>query len=170
MKYNKQLLSSNIEADKAALFWENNMELFKDSPELLDDVFASPISSAQYYFNQFNMDLFRRRHAERSRQKLIERIAHNLESDFIPLHMRIAVADCCKAHDGGWSSVDSLAHREDGIYLDYIHPKFVSALLRLGDLLDMDTTRFNPYFISYHSRISPADIGHLPGRKVRVTR
>lgn len=53
------------------------------------------------------------------------------------------LADICCLHDKDISSVMDLPKEENGLFCDYFHPRFVAALLCLGDLLDMDTDRFD---------------------------
>ncbi len=40
-----------------------------------------------------------------------------------------------------------LQHTTNGIVNDYCHPRFIALMLCLGDLLDLDTDRFNEYFL-----------------------
>ena len=43
-------------------------------------------------------------------------------------------------------NIDMLYYEENGLFhQDYVHPRFIAGMLCLGDLLDMDTNRFNKY-------------------------
>jgi Histidine kinase-, DNA gyrase B-, and HSP90-like ATPase len=52
------------------------------------------------------------------------------------------IGTICKAHGEGRDYVMSLPHRESGIGSEVCHPRFVASMLRLGDLLDLDSGRF----------------------------
>ena len=47
-------------------------------------------------------------------------------------------------YTGGFDHIMKLPAEDDGYVGDYAHPRFVSVLLQLGDLLDMDNDRFHP--------------------------
>lgn len=41
--------------------------------------------------------------------------------------------------------MNQLYQEANGYKGDYIHPRFIAYMIRLGDLLDFDNNRFNPY-------------------------
>ena len=43
-----------------------------------------------------------------------------------------------------FDSIFQLAQEDDGYVFDYMHPRFISLLLQLGDILDIDNDRFHP--------------------------
>lgn len=56
------------------------------------------------------------------------------------------IIDICQAHGMAFESVLEMSVRADGIVGDEFHPRFVAAMLRLGDLLDLDNGRFPRWF------------------------
>jgi len=128
---------------------------------LADRIFGAEFSLSQYYFSEIVVNWFRRRHAQFSHDKLMSSLNANVEKDNIPSHMRIAVAQINLCHGKNWSDILKMKRRQNGFRRDYIHPRFVAALLRLGDLLDLDSTRFNPYQLEYLSSISRDSAAHL---------
>lgn len=62
------------------------------------------------------------------------------------------IIDICQAHGKDFSSVLDMQPRADGIVGDNFHPRFIAAMLRLGDLLDLDNGRFPRWFVDEISR------------------
>ncbi len=58
------------------------------------------------------------------------------------------IIDICEAHGKDFSAVMKMGVRTDGITGDDFHPRFVAAMLRLGDLLDLDNGRFPRWFVT----------------------
>lgn len=58
------------------------------------------------------------------------------------------IVEICMCHGKSIDDVLKLSMRADGMAGDDYHPRFVAAMLRLGDLLDMDNGRFPPWFVS----------------------
>ena len=48
-------------------------------------------------------------------------------------------------HTANENEILKLDYETNGFSTDYAHPRFVAVLLRLGDLLDIDNGRFNPF-------------------------
>lgn len=65
------------------------------------------------------------------------------------------IVDICQAHGQSFDAVMEMNTRADGIVGDEFHPRFVAAMLRLGDLLDLDNGRFPRWF--------ETEIGRDPG-------
>lgn len=57
------------------------------------------------------------------------------------------VVEICKSHGQPIQTILSFSQRAGGIVGDEFHPRFVAAMLRLGDLLDLDNGRFPYWFI-----------------------
>lgn len=51
----------------------------------------------------------------------------------------------CALHMKDFNDVMKLHKMSNGFKTDYVHPRFIACLLRLGDLLDLDNGRFNPF-------------------------
>lgn len=58
------------------------------------------------------------------------------------------IVEICMCHGKSMEDVMKLSLRADGMAGDDYHPRFVAAMLRLGDLLDMDNGRFPTWFVS----------------------
>ncbi len=55
------------------------------------------------------------------------------------------ISDISVIHTKQFEDILSLHKESNGFKNDYMHPRFVAALLRLGDVLDLDNGRFNSY-------------------------
>jgi len=146
----------------ASDYWRKNKEKLYNSERFVNEVFGDEFSLASYYLNTVIREHFRDKHAQRSRDRLIEARQNNVERDSIPGHMREAVAQIVYRHCGSPDNILELEHRENGFSSgDVIHPRFIAALLRLGDLMDMETTRFNPYIIDGLAYITKDNIAYM---------
>ena len=137
--------------------WKNNLEQYTRSeqedlaavaerllrfPELKEDVKALDIYSDVSYIVE---EIFRIQHAKRSAEEIL--VNDQLEKMF-GIRIRNILAEVCRLHGCNVSDIMELPYEENGIFDDYIHPRFDAALLALGDLLDMDTERFDKNFLN----------------------
>lgn len=69
-------------------------------------------------------------------------LGHNglIKKRFITLLAEISIM-----HTKGFDEIFRLHKESNGIKNDYIHPRLIACLLRLGDVLDLDNSRFNRY-------------------------
>lgn len=85
-------------------------------------------------------DMYRSEHAKRSADAI-------MNDDFLEniLHNRCQriLAEICEAHQKSIVDIIKLPWKENGLFGDYFHPRFIGAMLCLGDLLDLDTDRFD---------------------------
>ncbi len=63
------------------------------------------------------------------------------------IHGSEGIVEICMCHGQPISKLFHLSTRSDGIVGDEYHPRFVAAMLRFGDLLDLDNGRFPIWFI-----------------------
>lgn len=154
---------SHDKVRQAAEYWIENRNALYTVDSFRDKVLSDEFSIASYYLNEVVKEFFRGKHAERSRDMLLNRRYNSVERDMIPGHMREAVAQIVYRHCGSPAGIENdLERRQNGFSTgDFIHPRFVAALLRLGDLLDMETTRFNPYFIDGLAYVSSDNKAYL---------
>lgn len=89
--------------------------------------------------------------------KGVERI----ESDFNALFVgRIkgrfikSIINICKMHGKDVNDISTLSIYSTGMFADLFHPRFIAAMIRLGDLLDLDNNRFNKEFFESISKNS----------------
>lgn len=54
-----------------------------------------------------------------------------------------------------------LKYTTKGFGCDILHPQFAAAMLRIGDLLDIDNNRFNPYAMEHFGRLPFVSLLHL---------
>lgn len=83
---------------------------------------------------------FRPLHADGYGKTLNEHAYHGVSK-----RLQVLVAQINKTHMGDWNEVMSLPHVTDGFATEHAHPRFAAAMLRLADLLDVDSGRVNPY-------------------------
>ena len=96
-------------------------------------------------------ELFRNKHAELSAEYLksntdFKKLAENYHADQLPNRFIDMLANVAFLHGQGFDDVMShLYFKADGFKGDYIHPRFIACMVRLGDWLDFDSNRFNLY-------------------------
>lgn len=62
------------------------------------------------------------------------------------------IVSICQAHGQDIHVLESLEPEADGFDGDVCHPRFIAAMLRLGDLLDVDNGRFPKWFFEAEAR------------------
>lgn len=62
------------------------------------------------------------------------------------------IVEICMCHGQSMEAVFKLSDRADGMAGDEFHPRFIAAMLRLGDLLDLDNGRFPLWFVREAAR------------------
>jgi hypothetical protein len=92
-------------------------------------------------------------HPERSRDyllkdSLVKELANNFHMDDLPKRYLSLIADVAYLHGADFDEVLHLPFEENGVSGDKAHPRFVACMIRLGDLLDMDSDRFNLYSLA----------------------
>lgn len=97
-------------------------------------------------------DYFRRIHHERSRNVLIGRDAGfremlgNFYSDMVPRRFFEILGKVAFSHGSPFDYIlRELEYEDNGYRSDKIHPRFISCLLKIGDLLDVDDLRFDGF-------------------------
>lgn len=93
-------------------------------------------------------------HASKSKDKVYEWVKESDESQSgfamtgIPLRIFLQLAECAEMHNAGSSFKDiasTLLECDNGYAYDQYHPRFIAVMLMLGDILDVDNDRFNPF-------------------------
>lgn len=96
-------------------------------------------------------EIFRARHAKQSANylrsnEMFKQLANNFHSELLPCRFMDLLADIAFLHGEEFGTVMSkLYYEANGYKGDYIHPRFIACMIRLGDLLDCDNGRFNLY-------------------------
>lgn len=57
-----------------------------------------------------------------------------------------AIINICEIHGKDVESISTLSRNSNGMFSDIFHPRFIAAMIRLGDLLDLDNNRFSKEF------------------------
>jgi hypothetical protein len=120
----------------------------------------------QKYVRLITTEYIRKHHSARSKAKMKEineRFGESALIGFIPERLYQIVAEASYLHNENFEEIfNRLSYSEIGFDTERLHPQFVAAMLRLGDLLDMDNNRFDqralehfgvlPYLSSLHYR------------------
>lgn len=92
-------------------------------------------------------------HARKSADKFEKWVkeADQTQSGFamtgIPLRIFLQLAGCAKMHGEAKfeTLLEELLESDNGYASDVYHPRFIAVMLMLGDILDVDNNRFNPF-------------------------
>lgn len=57
-----------------------------------------------------------------------------------------AIISICEIHGKDVEAISTLSRNSNGMFADIFHPRFIAAMIRLGDLLDLDNNRFSKEF------------------------
>ena len=102
-------------------------------------------------------DFIRSQHAERSAEKISQSSSLHLPGSPIPERIIRILEKICQAHTQTHAEVMQLPFSESsGCGTEDCHPLYVACLLRLGDLLDIDSNRVSEVLLSTLNHI-PAD-------------
>lgn len=102
-------------------------------------------------------DFIRSQHAERSAEKISQSSSLHLPGSPIPERIIRILEKICQAHTQTHAEVMRLPFSESsGCGTEDCHPLYIACLLRLGDLLDIDSNRVSDVLLSTLSHI-PAD-------------
>ena len=130
--------------------------------QFLAQVEKDEYSRAKSIYSTVATHYFRFKHAERTRDILMSEAQASTQNGLLPVRLRKTVAQIDYCHGTPWNEIlKSLPPRDDGLHTDYIHPQFIAALLRLGDLLDMDSNRFNQFQIELVGKLSNDNTVHF---------
>ncbi len=103
-------------------------------------------------------DFFRVNHADRSKDFL--QADPSVAQMFSEIKRLItAIAEICRLHGEKFQEVMKCNDIENGVngIEDYCHPRFVACMLRLGDLLDFDSSRVSRFSLDHLSSSIPSD-------------
>ncbi|MCI8946884.1 MAG: hypothetical protein HFI91_07460 [Lachnospiraceae bacterium] len=111
---------------------------------------------AYYGLGQLMAEYQREMHASKVRERLQkqtldpDKLGNSFSVSGIPLRIFLKIADCAAIHaTSGIKAVLELPKEDGGYASDTIHPRFVAVMLQLGDALDMDNDRFNPFCFQF---------------------
>lgn len=108
-------------------------------------------------------EYFRRVHADRSKAIINDpssELALSSPRGVIPNRIFKILGDICASHTKDFAKVLELPFCEVGIDMEDAHPRFISCLLRIGDLLDLDNNRFSEVMLRTLSKIPIDTLNH----------
>lgn len=126
-----------------------------------------------YYLKTLARAYTRENHHTRTKEKIYQNIDSYTFDGALSLTLVDLVALISESHNKNNSSVMDLPHEVKGAGRDYAHPRFIAMLLRIGDLLDMDSNRFSPFIHKYYGEMPFESlvhkIKHLSTRNIFVS-
>lgn len=141
-----------------------------DNISEFDDEFDDMLSKdywfimCEKYIMRLYTEYIRKKHPERS-EKFLLLYKEGQEQD-IPDRMYIVAASVIALHGKNFDDIFKDVHvKERGFFPELMHPQFAAAMLRLGDLLDMDSNRFNLGLINHMGLIPMESNLHLKKHK-----
>lgn len=101
------------------------------------------------YITHIIADYFRAKHSNLTKEYLTNLsskwnidISHN---GLIHERLINLIGDISFLHTQNFKEIMELSYKSNGYKSDYIHPRFIAEMLRVGDLLDLDNGRFGNY-------------------------
>ena len=154
------LLGLFTDVDKKGNATDNKKENQKEIESFeieIDEIFEKktwPIVIERYIMMLYT-DYIRKKHPEKS-QKFMQNYGKKADYD-VPARMYGIAGEVNLMHGKDFQDIFASLHKtEEGFEDNHMHPQFAAAMLRLGDLLDMDSNRFNIRMIK-HMGIIPSD-------------
>ncbi|MFA8298948.1 MAG: hypothetical protein ACEPOV_02175 [Hyphomicrobiales bacterium] len=148
LNYNKKLLGEKVD------------DSFK-----IEELWSLDIKNAMILITA---DYFRRGHAQRSKEyitassdHIFQKLMNQFNLNFLPDRFSKMIAEIVAAHGYDYDKLlSNLQYKQSGYDNDLCHPRFIAAMLRLGDLLDADDKRFNPFQIATLNTIPDTSVAH----------
>ncbi|MCM1236245.1 MAG: hypothetical protein NC489_39700, partial [Ruminococcus flavefaciens] len=113
----------------------------------------------QYYIKILVAEYVRSQHAARA-EKLFLKMDKETE-EIIPVRLYQTVVMVSQMHGKNFQDIlNQLKYCENGFGSGVLHPQFAAAMLRIGDLLDIDNNRFDPYAVKRFGRLPLASMLH----------
>lgn len=159
----------NLEMFQAASLYQLVDDLLNDrkSVDLLDETVTIPQENWPVELctklRLLVTDYIRRHHAERSRY-FFKRILQEDSRFFdgvVDRRLYTLVADLSSQHTKSFDTLLQFPYEEIAFGDEHIHPRFIAALLRIGDVLDMDNNRFNVRVLEHHGMLPELSRLHL---------
>lgn len=141
-----------------------------------DDVMSWPVQ-VRHAVTLLIADYYRREHSEDSKSyiKNMESVFH-IDLGFnglIQQRLILLLADIVCLHTKSNEMVLDLDYRTNGFNADYVHPRFLAQMLRMGDLLDADNNRFNAINETVFGKIPESSKNHwekhMSARHILIT-
>lgn len=115
---------------------ENQRQCINDRRSRLESVYFSIIIVIQMYIRPQHW-----KGVEKIEQQYKKLLSSRLNIRFVR-----SIISICQAHGQDIHVLEEIEPEADGFANDVYHPRFIAAMLRLGDLLDIDNGRFPKWF------------------------
>lgn len=105
-------------------------------------------------------------HEKRSAQYIedddfIAKLTHGFHFELLPSRFLTLLSKVAYLHGTNFDEVmEILKQNADGYKGDYIHPRFIACMIRMGDLLDIDSNRFNDFASSMIKEVPESSKAH----------
>ncbi len=152
--------SSIAEAAKLILRYHRQ----ENDAEPSDFSWALDIRNAVIYITA---ELFRKKHAQLGAANLVANeefmsLTDNLYFTQLPTRFMELLANIAHLHGEDFEKVMTCLYaKANGYKRDDIHPRFIACMIRLGDLLDVDSNRFNSYSLATLGQMPESSRVHL---------
>lgn len=115
------------------------------------------------YIMMLYTEYIRKKHPENSRAFML---LYGENERYIPQRMYGIVASVAMLHGEDFETIfEMVSYDENGFGAERMHPQFAAAMLRLGDLLDMDSNRFNIRMMKHLGLMPIESMLHLKKHK-----
>lgn len=123
----------------------------------------------QRYMIILTSEYNRKKHAKKAKE-IMERLLNKKEllqeTSAIDKRLSFLVAEISAMHNADYEEINSsLRYKAKGFGTDSLHPRFAAAMLRLGDLLDMDNNRFDIRAIEHFGKLPNLSQTHYEKHK-----
>ena len=107
----------------------------------------------------------RRGHGDRSAELLeksdfFRENASRFHFESLPERYLTLIAQVAHLHGTDFNEVMNLPQKATGFKSDFVHPRFIASMIRMGDLLDIDNNRFNPYSLAMVKDVPESSRAH----------
>lgn len=92
---------------------------------------------------------------------LFAKMAHDFHCDAFPKRYLSLLADVAHLHGADFKELMALPQEDDGLRGDKVHPRFIACMIRLGDLLDVDSNRFNSFTMATLKEVPESSKAHF---------
>ena len=106
-------------------------------------------------------------HEKRSAQYIedddfIAKLTHGFHFELLPSRYLTLLSKVAYLHGTNFDEVMKILKQDaDGYKGDFIHPRFIACMIRMGDLLDIDSNRFNDFASSMIKEVPESSKSHF---------
>ena len=119
------------------------------------------LNAVSYESSRFLLaEFIRKIHSKRSKKSIYDNESMNLPGAPIPKRLIELLGKICDSHTQSFNDIMQLPFCQTGIDTEDCHPRYIACLLRLGDLLDMDSNRFSTILLQTLSSIPIDSLMH----------